>query len=635
MITHEQLIEFGQELGYEGLEGGLCKGFINMLLQALLLMNDYQKKSIVHASIDNAAAKDLPLAIFYRRLELIKAHFVNGTDLVSEIETIKNKCKTVTLSEKEREYLEILSFYDDLLLYLEPNDHSDLFDRFISQHHIDKIYDYTLPTLASNSQDRLHILMEKNSFLDKKALSIFLDDIKNILDKKNFIIPICFENDNHAVLAWLHPETKSWEYLDINNGSDYYKNLKTVQLASELLSSFDSEDKPLVFHTSIVLNDCSIDKNDEVLLQLQQALSQFAASQPAVTLKQATFLNERNTGMLYLAASNDSIEDLNQLLNYSDNHLNNLNDQGLSALSIACQNHCYKSVERLLKETSLNSQQADHQGRTPLWYAAYYGHLDIVNLLLNTSKANINTADYLGMTPFYVACQNGHKEVVNAFLNCGALDCQQGLQGEISPWFAAYHQNHPEILRLLGQDPRMNINSKDSKGNTVLLKACKEGRFSIIEELLKNQKISINEANDKGVTPLFALCNAKDNQPRENINLFMHSSITKKGMGFFAVENILSETNETFKFISLLIKAGANITHKNRQGKTAFDIAVATYNEPAINALLAYAQEQTLQATSFMSTYSYNKLLNWGKNQPTALQMISSLQETLITHIPS
>lgn len=119
---------------------------------------------------------------------------------------------------------------------------------------------------------------------------------------------------------------------------------------------------------------------------------------------------------------------------------------------------------------------------TPLWYAAEGGHDGIVRLLLATGKVDINTKIYGDGTPLLYAALNGHQVVVKILLDKIVPKCgDSGVQSAISK---AIRGGHSKVVEVILANARVNLDSKDDGGRTLLLQAAQNGSASIMSLLL-------------------------------------------------------------------------------------------------------------------------------------------------------
>jgi ankyrin repeat protein len=121
---------------------------------------------------------------------------------------------------------------------------------------------------------------------------------------------------------------------------------------------------------------------------------------------------------------------------------------------------------------------ADANARPYLLMAASRGNLAMIGLLLSAG-ANVNAADRVNGTPLHGAVCSGHSDAAALLISAGAdihaIDCY----GRTPLHFAASINNTQFMELLLKYGAASDLNVKDNRGNTPLLKAVKAGHETI------------------------------------------------------------------------------------------------------------------------------------------------------------
>lgn len=172
-----------------------------------------------------------------------------------------------------------------------------------------------------------------------------------------------------------------------------------------------------------------------------------------------------------------------------------------------------KLVQTLIKQ-NFDINVSDDNGWNPLIWAAYLGKNDIINLLItkNSSSEYINSKSKSNFTPLMAAvcCEKNSKETVELLLNKNA-----------------------------------NLDLKDDLGMSALIYAVSCNNSEVVDFLIK-KGASINIKDNNGNNALmFYLDNLKDNN--------------------------LTEIN--IKIIKALLKTTIKLNTKNKENKTALEIA--------------------------------------------------------------
>ena len=208
-------------------------------------------------------------------------------------------------------------------------------------------------------------------------------------------------------------------------------------------------------------------------------------------------------------------------------------------LARACRTKNLNVVRWLLnnsREYNINVNAADHYGMTPFAIACMDGHLSLIQEMINESKEvnlDLNSTNLDGLTPFAFACSKGQVEVVKLLLEHEkeGIDLNiPDINGRTPFSFACFNkqdqrehkrweENEPicsnetmEIVKLLLENPDIDLNMPDNNGNTPFLFACRRKDTEIIELLLNHatsKNIDVNRTNVHGQTPFHFVCNYK------------------------------------------------------------------------------------------------------------------------------
>ena len=74
---------------------------------------------------------------------------------------------------------------------------------------------------------------------------------------------------------------------------------------------------------------------------------------------------------------------------------------------------------------------------------------------------------------------------------------------EWTPLHAASYNNHAGVVKLVLAHPVIDINVKNSGGDTPLLISCQKGQVSVVQLLLKDPRVDVTLDDPKGRTPLW------------------------------------------------------------------------------------------------------------------------------------
>ncbi|KAG5749686.1 hypothetical protein H9Q70_007631 [Fusarium xylarioides] len=136
-------------------------------------------------------------------------------------------------------------------------------------------------------------------------------------------------------------------------------------------------------------------------------------------------------------------------------------------------------VRLLLDMEAVNPDAFDNDdGCSVLWYAANTGHEEITRWLLETSKVNVNAENYAGETVLRTAVENGHGAVVKMLLTVG------GAYPDAESLFQAVEQGNLEMVQLMLGTGKVEPETRDNDGQTLLSSAAANGHPEIVSLLL-------------------------------------------------------------------------------------------------------------------------------------------------------
>ena len=216
-------------------------------------------------------------------------------------------------------------------------------------------------------------------------------------------------------------------------------------------------------------------------------------------------------------------------------------------------------VEKILEVVGINVNQAAKNGVSPLYIASFKGNVAIVKVLIKAG-GNVNQAGTTtGASPLYISSQKGMVALVKVLLEAGG-NVNQHNHKNTTPLNWASYIGHTEIVRLLLQQPNIDLNKKDDfysplggaikKNHTEIIQLLKDagatytikdavvandidyvhqwiknekdkdrkeineslylasssGNINIVKLFLNLKDININYSNTEGATPLSIAC---------------------------------------------------------------------------------------------------------------------------------
>lgn len=141
---------------------------------------------------------------------------------------------------------------------------------------------------------------------------------------------------------------------------------------------------------------------------------------------------------------------------------------------------------------------ADQNKQTPLYAACLLGNLECVKVLVE-SGANVDGRDW---SPISAACSNSRVEVVKYLLSKGANPSKSTSDGENALHFACGSGGNLEIVKVLMNEPKMNLNAKTSFGYNAFHMAVSYGNLELVKCLVESDRFNLNELTRNGESAL-------------------------------------------------------------------------------------------------------------------------------------
>ncbi|OUM68017.1 hypothetical protein PIROE2DRAFT_53291, partial [Piromyces sp. E2] len=181
-----------------------------------------------------------------------------------------------------------------------------------------------------------------------------------------------------------------------------------------------------------------------------------------------------------------STEQLLGLMNngYSKIDIDTTDDNRNTPLMYACQEGCY-SIANTLINYKADINKDNILNNRPLFFACSSNDYKLAKLLLDTSRIQMNHRNKNGDTELAVACTNDnpqliellidHQSDVNYMNNKDRTFLQAVIFGEVE-----------EVQELLDRFPSINVNVRETNGDTPLIIACQTGKADIALLLLRH-----------------------------------------------------------------------------------------------------------------------------------------------------
>ncbi|MEA5582008.1 ankyrin repeat domain-containing protein [Nodularia harveyana UHCC-0300] len=267
------------------------------------------------------------------------------------------------------------------------------------------------------------------------------------------------------------------------------------------------------------------------------------------------------------------------------------------------------AVIKLLIDGGANVNARNQEQMTPLHLVPNSGKAEITELLIR-SGADINARSNQDWTPLHYAAS--HLEIAKKLIEAGADLTIQNRQG------AVIHSQdiNPTVLQLL-LDRGVDVNLRNAQGQTPL----HVNRFQpTLVKLLLERGAKVNIQDAEGKTPLYDV-NLKVGQLLVAANADLN---VQDNLGRTPLHQAVLEEQSFFgpELVTLFLSKNAKFDLKDKQGKTALDLARQLNKTQIINLLeqhIATKDSAGSGTTTTKATAKLQQLLN-SKNWSAADQ---------------
>lgn len=239
-------------------------------------------------------------------------------------------------------------------------------------------------------------------------------------------------------------------------------------------------------------------------------------------------------------------------------------------------------VDFLVGQNGIELDAVDHDGCTALHSASFKGHVGCVDRMI-AGGANVNFCDVDKSTPLHKACFSGSYECVTSLLRNGAQVQACDVDG-VNALHKASFNNHASCVKAL-LEAGASLADKDKHGSTALHKAAYSCSLDALQTLVAaGAERSVFDA--EGHTPLHLSCHKSH---AEGVRILLEGSKdlvnARSEQGTMDTALHVACKVGSAECVKLLLAAHANVDVRNRDGKTALEIA-KSLNRDAIVALL-------------------------------------------------
>jgi ankyrin repeat protein len=554
------------ELGYNADVGGVCFGISHMLSHAIFLGERKQYED---------------------RIRLI----ITTPNLKEKIEATKLKSRRkITLSKEDRAYLDVLSFFDGIMMYQVPENYTQWFSKNIVQINAFSVLPFLEPLSLANAGG-VGLIYSGPGIYTEFELSSYLKKISDLIKtcENSEKIALQINSEKHAMLLSYDLIKCRWHLFDPNQLLK--PSVSEQDIAKEIMNAY-RETPITAFETKIYTTNANLKNNHEKFNVLKD-ISEHKVDETKAKMKTIEQVN-----LLLLAAQYGHMEVIKKLLEFHSD-INSLNQGGLSALHFAANSGHIEIVNYLLEKGIIVNPTIPDGINSALHFAAQGGHVEVIKALLK-KDALVNYKNANGETPLDFAAKTGAFEVVKLLLDNGAaVDLKSEEEGYQSLNWAAEGGHFAIVKRLIQFVQTENLNANGFA--CAFDFAIKKRHFDIAKLFLENNVFGRLTLESK---------TAALHAAAENGHIELVEYLLDKGTAIDATSKTMDTSlhyaakSGNLQLVKFFLEKNPNIyLSKNIEGHMALHIAAQYGHVAIVTALLGPSYLKHIEKNDIFETF--------------------------------